>query len=226
MILLALLPVLFGLALAYSQTGTPAGLETPQQTSSPRVGSAGAEAGVDQNSTSRIIVKGLGISEALAQANEDDPDFYLSHTVAGEPSPIGSAFMDYRCSQASKNIVIYGHNFTGSNRMFSPLRLAWEQSTFDVIDYAELSCLEAKTRRYIPLCAFKVDASDQEVQQFDFDSTREYRAWLKRLIKRSSSKADHPVRLVNRSRSSLCLITCASARPHQEERTLVIFILL
>ncbi len=159
------------------------------------------------------------------QANEEDPDFYLSHSADGSPSSIGSAFMDYRCLQASKNIAIYGHNFTGSNQMFSPLRLAWEQTAFDAIDYAELSFSGAKPRRYIPLCALRVDASDQDVQQFGFDSTHEFRTWLKGLVKRASSKASHPIRLANRARASLCLITCASARPHQEERTLAVFVM-
>ncbi len=52
---------------------------------------------------------------------KDEPEFYLHSNVYGEYSFLGTPFIDSRCSLASDNLIIYGHNINGG-RMFGYLQ--------------------------------------------------------------------------------------------------------
>ena len=218
-----LLSVVFGISLALIETTEPA-VRALSQAREWGDGEKGVRSNDQKSRTPHLTVFGLGISEDVAQATENDPDFYLAHDIDGNPSYMGAAFCDYRSTAASRHTVIYGHNLSGTGKMFSPLRTAWEQRTFQKIQGAELTTRTGSAVALKPLCAARIDASDQEIQRFDFQSTEDFTIWLREIVSRAEVETSKSNELTRRATSCVSLITCASVRPHQRERTLVIFV--
>ena len=50
-----------------------------------------------------------------------DNAYYLDHLPDGTPNALGSLFLDFRCTNESQNLVIYGHNGVGG-KMFGGLQ--------------------------------------------------------------------------------------------------------
>ena len=222
-LLALLLSVVFGIGLALIETAEPAE-QAHGQVREWDDGEKGVRSNDQKSRTSHLTVFGLGISEDVVQATENDPDFYLAHDIDGNPSYMGAAFCDYRSTAASRHTVIYGHNLSGTGKMFSPLRIAWEQRTFQKIQGAELTTRTGSAVALKPLCAARIDASDQEIQRFDFQSTEDFTIWLREIVSRAEVETSKSKELACKATSCVSLITCASVRPHQKERTLVIFV--
>lgn len=221
--LIALLFAVFGISLASSESQTNESnvnnlVNEPAET----VG-AGHQS-IQQHAALHIKVNGLGISEDVALADEANPNFYLSHDLEGNPSNEGAAFLDYRVTNKSRQALIYGHNLTGSSKMFSPLRTAWTAQTFRQIQEATLINKSGKEIHLVPLFARRVDAANQQVQTFEFTSDANFTEWLDSLGAHGEIKAAGYRKLLKKARSCVSLITCASVRPHQGERTLVVFV--
>ncbi len=222
-LLALLLSVVFATSLALIETAE-SGMPARHQEQAWDSTEKGLSSAHQKRRTPHVTVDGLGISEDIAQATEEDPEFYLRHDIEGNPSYKGAAFFDYRCSTTSRHAIIYGHNLSGSDKMFSPLRTAWEQRTFQKIKSAELTTSTGKTIALEPLCACRIDASNQEIQCFDFHSDSDFSSWLRQIVSHAEIKSPKTKRLAHRAVSCVSLITCASVRPHQKERTLVIFV--
>lgn len=170
-----------------------------------------------------LEVSGTTVSVPVVQAAEDAPDFYLSHDQNGNKSPLGCAFIDARVERGSLLTVIYGHNQIGGSGMFSPLRRMPEQALFDTLKNATLWDGTGKKRTYYPVCALKIDAGNTDIQRFDIADVDELKPWLHSFITQATAKRADTVSQSSSVKRVLALITCSSARPHQRERTLVLF---
>ncbi len=220
---IALLFAVFGVSLALSESQTNES-NVRNLTNGPAEIAGTSHQSIQRHAALHIKVNGLGISEDVALADKANPNFYLSHDLEGNPSNEGAAFLDYRVTNKSRQALIYGHNLTGSSKMFSPLRTAWTAQTFRQIQGATLINKSGKEIHLVPLFARRVDSANQQVQKFEFTSDADFTDWLGSLGAHSEIKAMEYRKLLKKARSCVCLITCASVRPHQGERTLVIFV--
>ena len=139
---------------------------------------------------------------------------------------MGTPFTDYRCSALENpyHTIVYGHHMTSSDAMFSMLQNAYLQDCFDT-----LSSLMWDTplgiRFLEPLCALTVDASWEHIQQFDFDSTSDYREWLLEICNCATAVSPHAQNLLANAICDITLVTCTSNISNQPERTLVVWVL-
>lgn len=69
-----------------------------------------------------ITIEGTGIDYPIVRASEENPSFYLSHSIDGSVDAKGGIFLDAECEAGleSMHSVIYGHNWNGG-LMFADL---------------------------------------------------------------------------------------------------------
>ena len=170
-----------------------------------------------------LTVEGTHIAEPVVAAPADNPAFYLSHDLYGNPDAAGCAFLDARCKVSSLNLLVYGHRMGESARMFSELGACWQQPPFDRLGEALWEQCNGTEERFQPLCALKVDSAWQPVQTFGISNVVQLRAWGSEICAEATARtADWEERLREAERI-LTLVTCSSAIPGQSDRTLVVF---
>ena len=170
-----------------------------------------------------LHVNGTSIDYPVAQAHESDLFFYLSHDIWGNPSGSGCPFLDWRCSNARLQKLVYAHRMGTTGRQFSPIAETWQQEEFD-----RIGTLEWKTTDGIstlkPLCALKVDKTYQKIQTFDACSETELRNWLSSILCDSTARAADARELCHGVQKAITLATCSSEQSGQRDRTLLVFV--
>lgn len=170
-----------------------------------------------------LRVNGTNIDYPVAQAHESDPFFYLSHDIWGNSSRSGCPFLDWRCSNARLQKLVYAHRMGTTGRQFSPIAETWRQEEFD-----RIGTLEWKTTDGIstlkPLCALKVDKTYQKIQAFDARGETELRNWLSSILCDSTARAADARALCLGSQIAITLATCSSEQSGQRDRTLLVFV--
>ena len=170
-----------------------------------------------------LRVNGTSIDYPVAQARESDPFFYLSHDIWGNPSGSGCPFLDWRCSNARLQKLVYAHRMGTTERQFSPIAETWQQEEFD-----HIGTLEWKTTDGIstlrPLCALNVDKTYQKIQAFDACSETELRNWLSSILCDSTARATDSRTLCLGAQKAITLATCSSEQSGQRDRTLLVFV--
>src|SRR5574344_1228168 len=71
----------------------------------------------------------------------DDNDYYLTHNINKEKSKLGAVFADYRTTNDSKQINIYGHN---SNKHEAPFKVLMKYLDEDFIKNNDIVYLETE----------------------------------------------------------------------------------
>ncbi len=77
-----------------------------------------------------INIPSVSISYPVVQGN--DNEYYTTHLVSGEESPVGSIFLDYRVDQSpakARNLVVYGHSMNNKS-MFYNVRSLFDADIF------------------------------------------------------------------------------------------------
>ena len=170
-----------------------------------------------------LRVNGTNIDYPVAQAHESDPFFYLSHDIWGNSSRSGCPFLDWRCSNARLQKLVYAHRMGTTGRQFSPIAETWRQEEFD-----RIGALEWKTTDGIstlkPLCALKVDKTYQKIQTFYACSETELRNWLSSILCDSTARAADARELCHGAQKAITLATCSSEQSGQRDRTLLVFV--
>lgn len=170
-----------------------------------------------------LRVNGTSIDYPVAQAHESDPSFYLSHDIWGNSSRSGCPFLDWRCSNARLQKLVYAHRMGTTGRQFSPIAESWRQEEFD-----RIGTLEWKTTDGIstlkPLCALKVDKTYQKIQAFDACGETELRNWLSSILCDSTARAVDARELCHGAQKAITLATCSSEQSGQRDRTLLVFV--
>lgn len=171
-----------------------------------------------------LTVEGTPIDYPVAQATDDDPEFYLSHDLWGEKTHVGCPYFDWRCSSSDTHKIIYAHHIGTTQLQFSPIADAWQQERFSQFTKATLTT-KAGTESYIPFCAHVVDKQFEDIQRFSMDQG-ELREWLVALAAEASATSPKSATLASKARKALTLVTCASQQGGQRERTLLVFVSL
>lgn len=169
-----------------------------------------------------LTVSGTPIDYPVAQASEQNPNFYLTHDLWAQPSQIGCPYLDWRCGLSDSHAIVYGHHVGTTNLQFSPIADAWQQDRFNEIGPATLSA-PIGTHAYLPCLALKVDKNFELIQRFSL-STDELRAWLAELLNSASASSEQASKLCDRATKALTLATCSSVQAGQRERTLLVFV--
>ena len=170
-----------------------------------------------------LSIEGTGIVEPVVQATEAEGNsFYLKHDVGGSPSIAGAIFADYRCTQPSLHLLLYGHSFAYGTEKFTELKKAWNTERFASIGAATIS-IDGHAVSYRPIAAMKVDAGYAEIQRFGFSGTAELRAWLRALVVSADIRAEKSADEIARAQHVLTMVTCSDMKPNQPGRTIVVF---
>ncbi len=72
------------------------------------------------------------VSIAYPVVQGSDNEYYTTHLISGEESPVGSIFLDYRIDKSpaeAKNFVLYGHSMNNRS-MFYNVRSLFDADTF------------------------------------------------------------------------------------------------
>ena len=75
-----------------------------------------------------IKVEETNIDEAILQSS--DNEYYLTHNNYGKYDKYGSVFLDYRCNQNSKKLLIFGHSSTRRNTPFNNLENYYQKDYY------------------------------------------------------------------------------------------------
>ena len=75
-----------------------------------------------------------GYYPIVQTSNNDEMNYYLTHSVDNKQSSLGTIFTDYNCNINSQVQRIWGHNFNnGANTMFTKLaNICQNQQSFEV----------------------------------------------------------------------------------------------
>ena len=77
-----------------------------------------------------LTVDGTSVDLPVAQASQDNPDFYLSHDIWGNYSQSGSLFLDEFCTPQGSSLIVYGHKMNYAYSMFHDLGYKADQDAF------------------------------------------------------------------------------------------------
>ncbi len=179
---------------------------------------------IDSPAVAWLTVDGTPIDYPVAQASEQDPDYYLSHDLWGEEARVGCPYLDWRCTADNAHRIIYAHHIGTTQLQFSSISDAWKQDRFDQLSGASLITRNSR-ETCIPLCALVVDKQFADIQRFSMSQT-ELQSMLSSLIGRASAINPNAAMLIGGARKALTLVTCASQQGGQRERTLLVFVSL
>ena len=173
--------------------------------------------------TAWLKVEGTGIDLPVAHPGRDKPrDWYLRHDAWGDFSELGCAYLDARCSESNRHLLVFGHRVDYGNLMFSDLAEAHRQDEFNRLGAASWRST-TKDLSFAPLLALKVDKADEGIQRFDFDSKEAFRKWAEGLVDRASARTAGATEMAEKATRVLTLVTCSSRRRGGRERTVVVF---
>lgn len=176
-----------------------------------------------------IDVDGTHISYPVAQPTSTmADDYYLHHAIDGTPHSLGCPYIDRRSSKDGQHVVVYAHHLASSPVLFGELANRYQQGAFDKLGNATWRSVEngkiARTTIFQPLCALRVPASYEAIQQFSFTSIEDMKAWLTELAHEASACTENWQTAISGARRVLSLITCTEGNGHSMRRTIVIFV--
>ncbi len=170
-----------------------------------------------------LKVLGTSIDYPVAQAQEADPSFYLSHDLWGNACSSGCPYLDWRCGANNRQALVYAHRIGTTGRQFTPIADAWQQAQFDATGNLVWTTANG-TEELQPLCALKVDKGYQRIQGFDASDATDLRRWLNTVLADSTARSSGAEALASRAKRAITLATCSSAQGGQRDRTLLVFV--
>ena len=144
-------------------------------------------------------------------------------TFWGNSSRSGCPFLDWRCSNARLQKLVYAHRMGTTERQFSPIAETWQQKEFDRIGTLEWKTTDGIST-FRPFCALRADKTYQKIQSFDACSETELRNWLSNILCDSTARAADARALCLGAQKAITLATCSSEQSGQRDRTLLVFV--
>lgn len=170
-----------------------------------------------------LTVENTSIDHPVAQAFEDDADYFLSHDLWGSSSGIGCPFVDYRTHADASHVLVLAHRLSTSGRLFAELQDAHEQGSFERLGRLTWTTPNAGQTIFRPICATEVDMADRLVQSFSFDSEQALRSWLMENLERSSARSARANDAAQAATRVVTLVTCSAEGGGQRLRSAVMF---
>lgn len=167
-----------------------------------------------------LKVDGTDIDDAVMQA--EDNDYYLRRNEYGKDDIWGCFFMDYDCTAASQNIIIYGHSLDDNpnDKRFSQLKrlsdpeFATQHHTIELNYNGETLCYEVVSAGTANISETTAMISNPSADQ------------MNEVIDDALKRSDVPFEmasLIDRSSRILTLVTCTS---NSSERYIVTAVLV
>lgn len=172
-----------------------------------------------------LTVEGTPIDLPVAAVSDGMPaDFYLSHDLWGNRSELGCPYLNDRCGEKGRHILVYGHRIGWTDEVLTPLADCYHQQRFDALGQARWESADGEVTVFHPLCALCVPASFAPIQRFGFDDLDDLRSWLGSIAARADARAANWEERLARTERVLTLVTCSEANGHSATRTLVVFV--
>lgn len=179
--------------------------------------------GEERNLENTLYLGSPHIETIVKQAQEDQPDFYLTHASDGAVSFVGTPYIDVRTTLDNKHILIYGHHIFPTSLAFSLLAHMYEKDQWNTLSNLYLKrAADEETYLFFPYCSLKVHATFEDIQKFSFDSDDEFEEWLKKIAEQADiCNTDF---VGKKWIQAVTLCTCSENRAGEEERTLIMFV--
>jgi sortase B len=167
-----------------------------------------------------ITVPGTAIDHPIVQAHPQDPDFYLTHDLYGEPNYTGCPYLDARCDAVSgllrcPNSVVYGHNMGWSREVFGDLLRYADKSWGE--EHRDVLLQTPDARLHLKVQALAVVPGWDAMNRVEFSSDGDFAAWWSARFEDSELRYEAEPRT---GRNLITLCTCSYSR-WDNERTLV-----
>lgn len=174
----------------------------------------------------RVSSDGTDISQPVVYPSGGKASgWYLKHGFDNESTLLGVPFIDQRDGDkpGNLNLLVYGHHFAGSTKMFSSLNRANEQASFDKVSSLTWSTEDGGDETYVPVMAMAVDKTYQKVQRFGITDTGYLRTWLRSMEGDATAKAEDADAIIAKATKVVTTVTCESDQPNEPGRVLVVF---
>ena len=172
------------------------------------------------NTKSWLKIQGTHIDNPVAQATEDDPDYWLSHNINGYYSQSGTIFFDEESND--KVSIIYGHKMNMYGLMFNELGDKADQASFNNLGNVLLWTKETGLETYTPIAAQRVNAYETDLRNVPSMTDENRLEWAKQFYNNASATDSVNWDAV-KDKKLLFLVTCSGyARYGHDIRTVIL----
>lgn len=172
------------------------------------------------NTKSWLKIQGTHIDNPVAQATEDDPDYWLSHNINGYYSQSGTIFFGEESND--KVNIIYGHKMNMYGLMFNELGDKADQANFNNLGNVLLWTKETGLEGYTPVAAQRLNAHETDLRNVPSMSDENRLEWAKQFYNNASATDSVNWDAV-KDKKLLFLVTCSGyARYGHDIRTVIL----
>lgn len=173
-----------------------------------------------------LTVDGTSVDLPVAQASQDNPDFYLSHDIWGNYSQSGSLFLDEFCTPQGSSLIVYGHKMNYANSMFHDLGDKAAQDAFNALGEARWYVEGYKTAHFVPVAATRVNAYESDLRNVPHMNDKDRSDWVKNVfLPQATARSNYDVSTISPNTRILFLVTCSGyARYGQDARTVIMYV--
>lgn len=176
------------------------------------------------NTKSWLKIEGTHIDNPVAQATEDDPDYWLSHNINGYYSQSGTIFFGEESND--KVNIIYGHKMNMYGLMFNELGDKADQNNFNTMGNVLLWTKQTGLETYMPIAAQRVNAYETDLRNVPSMSDDERLNWAQQFYHNASATDNIEWNRVYKQKL-LFLVTCSGyARYGHDIRTVILCVKL
>lgn len=172
------------------------------------------------NTKSWLKIQGTHIDNPVAQATENDPDYWLSHNINGYYSQSGTIFFGEESND--KVNIIYGHKMNMYGLMFNELGDKADQASFNNLGNVLLWTKETGLEEYTPVAAQRINAHETDLRNVPSMSDENRLEWAKQFYQ-DASASDSINWDTAKGKKLLFLVTCSGyARYGHDIRTVIL----
>ena len=135
-----------------------------------------------------ISIPNTDINEVLVQTTNNK--YYLTHDIYKNNDQYGSVFLDYRCNENSKKLLIFGHNDYKDKTPFSELENYYNKEYFDNHQYIDI--IINNNKKQYQIFSVYIETSDFTYMNLKINSS-EYESDLLKYKKNSFYKTNTKV---------------------------------
>lgn len=166
-----------------------------------------------------LKIDGTSVNNPVAQATEDNPEFYLTHDIWGNYSQSGTLFFDEGSSPNTK--IIYGHKMIVPGLMFNEIGDMHYQNRFNELGDALLWTKDGGLVKYKPVAATIVQSYDSDIKSVPSMNDEDRNKWAEDFYANALAKSGQTD--LNGKDILFCVTCSGYARYGHDARTIVMF---
>ena len=155
-----------------------------------------------------ISIPNTDINEVLVQTTNNK--YNLTHDIYKNNDQYGSVFLDYRCNENSKKLLIFGHNDYKDKTPFSELENYYNKEYFDNHQYIDI--IINNNKKQYQIFSVYIETSDFTYMNLKINSS-EYESDLLKYKKNSFYKTNTKV---SKDDKILILQTCSNHQKYKK----------